>query len=45
MSRIEHEALAQAAQLGTLPARADFAASWVGFLGLVMPLVLLLFLL
>jgi len=31
MSRIEHEALAQAAQLGTLPARADFAASWVGF--------------
>jgi ABC-2 type transport system permease protein len=31
MSRIEHEALAQAAQLGTLPARVDFAASWVGF--------------
>ncbi len=31
MSRVEHDALAHAAQLASLPARADLAASWVGF--------------
>ena len=31
MSRIEHDALAPGAPLGALPARADLAASWVGF--------------
>jgi len=31
MSRVEHDALAHAAQLTALPTRAELAASWVGF--------------